>query len=85
MCTTHLIGLIVDARAIRMSAACLDFIARFVHFGGKNSLSMPNSELQDIFSEQKALSTPKTCLASLGFALESNADSEMCAGHEYSQ
>lgn len=33
MCTTHLIGLIVDARAIRMSAACLDFIARFVHFG----------------------------------------------------
>lgn len=41
---------------------------------------MPNSELQDKFPEQKAFATPEPYLASLGFALESNADSEICAG-----
>lgn len=41
---------------------------RFVHFGV--TLSSPNPELQNIFSEQKALSTPETCLASLKFVFE---------------
>lgn len=37
---------------------------------------MPNAELQDIFPEQKTLSTPKTRLVR---PLKSNADSEVCA------
>lgn len=39
-----------------------------VHFGVFTSFSTPNSGLKDMFPEQKALSTPETCLASLNFA-----------------